>query len=294
MEGRPSIADDRALEEHRRALVGLGYRMLGSFAEAEDVAQEALLRLHRAEPPPTHPRAWLAQVATRLCLDRLGAARVRREAYVGPWLPDFLVGDADPAADAETAESVSLALLVVLETLTPAERASFILHDAFGYSYQELAEALGRSEAACRQLVSRARRHVQARRPRFQADRDEQLRVTQAFLAAAGAGEMEPLMALLADDVVLRADSGGKRPSPRRPLHGPADVARFLLGLQRKYAAGASFEPLWVNGGPGLLARMDGEADSLIAVDVAEGRVTAVHILREPDKLRAALARARA
>ena len=174
------------LEAHRRALVGLGYRMLGSLADAEDVAQEALLRLHQAMPPPDHPRAWLMRVATRLCLDRLRELGARREAYVGPWLPDFLLGDADPAEDVSTAESLSIALLVVLESLSPAERAAFVLHDVFGYEYAELSDVLNRAEAACRQLVSRARRHVAARRPRFEADSARRAEVAHAFHARGG------------------------------------------------------------------------------------------------------------
>jgi len=278
------------LEEHRRALVGLGYRMLGSLADAEDVAQEALLRLHQAADPPGRPRAWLVRVATRLCLDRLRELRRRREAYVGEWLPDLLVAE-DPSEEVALADALSVALLVVLESLSPAERAAFILHDVFGYGYDELAAALDRGEPACRQLVSRARRRLDERRARFEPDAGRRAAVAHAFMQAASEGEMAPLVALLTDDVVLRADSAGRRPAPRRALHGPEQVSRFLLGVGRKGGRHATFSLLTVNGTPGFLATIDGEPDSIYGFDVADGRIAAIHVVREPDKVRAALAR---
>ena len=285
------MTEAAALEAHRRALIGIGYRMLGSVADAEDVAQEALLRLHQADPPPDNPRAWLVRVATRLALDRLRSAQHRKETYVGPWLPEFLVGEApDPADDLARAESLSLALLVVLESLSPAERAAFVLHDVFGFGYDELAETLERGEPACRQLVSRARRQLQERRPRYEPDRAERERVAYAFFAAAQTGEMEPLMAVLSEDVVLRADAGGRMTAPRRSLHGPREVAKFMLGVGRKGGAGATYEPLEVNGSPGFLVSIDGRPDTIVGLDVADGRIVALHFLREPDKVARTLA----
>ena len=279
------------LEEHRRALVGLGYRMLGSLADAEDVAQEALLRLHRQERSPDDPRAWLVRVSTRLAIDRLREAKARREAHVGTWLPDLLVTTADAAEDVARTESVSIALLVVLESLSPAERAAFVLHDVFGYGYGELAKILERSEAAARQLVSRARRRLEERHARFEPDAERRAQVAEAFSLAAAEGEMQPLVAVLTEDVVLNADSNGKRPAPRQPLHGPEKVAKFLLGVQAKGGRYAEYAFVVINGTPGAVVYLDGEADSIYALDVADGRVAAIHALRDPDRVREALER---
>ena len=279
------------LEEHRRALVGLGYRMLGSVADAEDVAQEALLRLHGADPAPDNARAWLVRVGTRLSIDRLREARVRRDAHVGPWLPDFAVTAADVAEDVARAESVSLALLVVLETLSPAERAAFVLHDLFGYGYGELADVLERSEAAARQLVSRARARLEERRARYEPDPERRAAVAAAFMQAAAEGDMQPLVDLLTEDVVLRADSAGKRPAPRRPLEGPETVLKFMLGTKAKGGRDATFALVDVNGTPGFVAYVDGTADTIYAFDVTDDRISAIHAVRDPDRVRAALER---
>jgi RNA polymerase sigma-70 factor (ECF subfamily) len=279
------------LAEHRRVLVGLGYRMLGSIADAEDAAQEALLRLHQTDPPPENPRAWLVRVTTRLCIDRLRQARRRRETYVGPWLPDFLLEEAEPADEVARAESLTLALLVLLESLSPAERAAFVLHDVFGYGYPELSDILERGEAACRQLVSRARRQLEHRRPRFEPDPERRAAVAYAFMQAASEGEMKPLLALLADDVVLRSDANGTRPAPRQPLQGARLVAKFVLGLRQKYTRDARFTLTTVNGTPGFIVHIPGEPETIYGFDVTGGRICAVHVLREPGKVRAALAR---
>ena len=286
-----TAAATEELEEHRRALVGLGYRMLGSLADAEDVAQEALLRLHRQEQAPDDARAWLVRVSTRLAIDRMREARVRREAHVGPWLPDLVVTTPDAAEDVARTEAVSVALLVVLESLSPAERAAFVLHDVFGYGYGELADILERSEAAARQLVSRARRRLEERRARFEPDAERRAQVATAFMLASIEGEMQPLVDLLTEDVVLRADSGGKRPAPRKPLHGPEQVLKFLLGVKAKGGRDATFTLVSVNGTPGFVAYVDGEADTIYGFDVVDGRVAALHALRDPDRVRAALER---
>lgn len=281
------------LEEHRRALVGLGYRMLGTVADAEDVAQEALLRLHRQERAPDDPRAWLVRVSTRLAIDRMREARVRREAHVGTWLPDLVVTAPDAAEDLARTEAVSVALLVVLESLSPAERAAFVLHDVFGYGYGELAGILERSEAAARQLVSRARRRLEERRARYEPDAQRRADVATAFMLASLEGEMQPLVDLLTEDVVLRSDSDGKRPAPRKPLHGPEQVLKFLLGVKAKGGKDATFTLVSVNGTPGFVAYVDGEADTIYGFDVVDGRVSAIHALRDPDRVREALERGR-
>lgn len=279
------------LEEHRRAIVGLGYRMLGSVADAEDVAQEALLRLHRQGTAPDDARAWLVRVSTRLAIDRLREARVRREAHVGPWLPDLVVTTADAAEDLARTEAVSVALLVVLESLSAAERAAFVLHDVFGYGYDELADVLERSEAAARQLVSRARRRLEERRARFEPDAQRRAEVATAFMLAAAEGEMQPLVDLLTEDVVLRSDSAGKRPAPRRELHGSGPVLKFLLGVKAKGGRDATFAPVSVNGTPGFVAYVGGIADTIYGLDIVDGRVAAIHALRDPERVREALAR---
>jgi RNA polymerase sigma factor (sigma-70 family) len=227
--------------EQRPRLVGLAYRMLGSVGEAEDVAQEALLRLHQATrrgEEIASPPAWLMAVATRLAIDQLRSARVRREAYVGPWLPEPLVPDAGPdaAARVELDETLSMAFLVLLERLGPVERAVFVLREAFGYGYDEIAEILGRSEDSCRQLFSRARRRIADGRPRFEASRAQREELATRFLDAAERGELGELVALLAADATFVGDGGGKATAVARPLHGAERVARFVAGLVRRGA----------------------------------------------------------
>ena len=243
--GRPALPEGQrppptqVFAEHRDFLVGVAYRILGRMADAEDVVQEAWLRWQRANSAEVQdPRAFLVRVTTRLAIDRLRRIKARREEYVGPWLPEpvlssQLLPSGDPSEEVELAESVSLALLVVLETLSPLERAVFVLHEVFGLSHPEVAEAVGRSEAAVRQVASRARAHVQARRPRYQSDPSTRREVTERFLAACATGNVDTLMAVLAPDVTLVADSGGRARAPRVPLHGATAVARFLAAIGR-------------------------------------------------------------
>ncbi|MFD8388755.1 RNA polymerase sigma-70 factor [Streptomyces sp. NPDC059680] len=279
-------------EEHRPLLMGVAYRMLGRVADAEDVVQDAWLRWSRADRAEVRePRAYLVRTATRLAIDRLRQAQTRGEAYVGPWLPEpYLTefGDAAPdAADhAVLADSVSLALLVVLESLSPLERAVFVLREAFGYPYAEIAALLDRSEAAVRQLAGRARRHVDERRPRYDVDPGRRRELTERFLAAAADGDLDGLMSLLAPDVRLVGDSGGKAKAPLRVLHTADKVGRFLVAVAQQSAAALSYRFLEANGGPALLVLSDGKPESLVQVDIAEGRVAAVYIVRNPDKLR--------
>jgi RNA polymerase sigma-70 factor (ECF subfamily) len=274
------------LEQLRRHGFGVAYRMLGSVADAEDVVQEALLRLARQEPAPAEPAAWLTTVTTRLAIDHLRLARVRRETYVGPWLPDPLVDDA--TATVERAESLSQAFLVLLERLTPVERAAFLLRDVFEYDYAAIADIVGKSEANARQLVTRARRRIADGRPRFDADAAHRQALLERFLAAAEEGDLRGLESLLADDAVLYSDGGGKVSAARRPIHGADRIARFMAGvarLRRKRGPYAA-ELVRVNGQPGRVARgPDGTVWDVLSVDVAGGRIVAVRIVRNPEKL---------
>ncbi|MFD0028796.1 RNA polymerase sigma-70 factor [Streptomyces sp. NPDC055059] len=278
-------------EEHRPVLMGVAYRMLGRVADAEDVVQDAWLRWAQADRDEVRePRAYLVRVATRLAIDRLRQAQVRREAYVGPWLPEPLVTDFGPTAPdtAETAvlaESVSLAVLVVLESLSPLERAVFVLREAFGFPFAEIATTLERSESAVRQLAGRARKHVDERRPRFDVDPVEQRDLTERFLAAATGGDLEALMTLLAPDARLVGDSGGKSKAPLRVIESADKVGRFLVGAAKGGGAGFTFRIVELNGGPAVLALVDGRPDSVFQVDVADGHVQCVYIVRNPDKL---------
>jgi RNA polymerase sigma-70 factor (TIGR02957 family) len=285
---------EELLEELRPPAFAIGYRMLGSVAEAEDVVQEALLRLHDALERGERiesPRAYVATVATRLSIDVLRSARVRRESYVGEWLPEPLLSDesADPARQAEMADSLSLAFLVLLESLSPEQRAVLLLHDVFDYGYDEIARIVGTSEDNTRQLASRARRHVEEGKPRFEASREQREELATRFFEAAQGGDLAGLEALLAHDVVLHGDGGGKAPALARALHGRRRVARTLLAWMRQGAriAGASLRETVVNGQPGaLLLAGDGSVIGVMALDIAEGQVQGVKSIVNPDKLR--------
>jgi RNA polymerase sigma-70 factor (ECF subfamily) len=288
------VATDTVIEvfeEHRPVLMGVAYRMLGRVADAEDVVQDAWLRWAQADRDEVRePRAYLVRVATRLAIDRLRQAQVRREAYVGPWLPEPLVTDFGPTAPdtaeaAVLAESVSLAVLVVLESLSPLERAVFVLREAFGFPFAEIATTLERSESAVRQLAGRARKHVDERRPRFDVDPAEQRDLTERFLAAATGGDLEGLMTLLAPDARLVGDSGGKSKAPLRVIESADKVGRFLLGAAKGGGAGFTFRIVELNAGPAVLALVDGKPDSVFQVDVVDGHVQCVYIVRNPDKL---------
>jgi RNA polymerase sigma-70 factor (ECF subfamily) len=338
--------NDSDLEALRRHGFGVAYRMLGSVAEAEDVAQESLLRLTRDEESIEEPAAWMTTVATRLSINVLRSARVRREAYVGPWLPEPLLEDPEPGPEsrAELSDSLSLALLTLLERLTPLERAAYLLREVFGYGYAEIAAIIERGEANSRQLVTRARKHLEAARPRFDADEATRDALLERFLAAAEEGDLGALEEMLARDAILYADGGGKAMAPPEPLFGAALIARFMAGVGRARASLGEFESVRVNGQPGRVLRVHGEehfgeaerravdrgleilksgdegdegaerlaalardareasADaaakaappgandelrvwSVLTVDVLEGRIQAVRIVRNPDKL---------
>lgn len=280
-------ADD-IFEELRPSLARLAYRMLGSLADTDDVLQEAYLRWHR-EPRAEVlvPQAWLNTAVTRLCIDRRRAIDARKETYVGPWLPEPLVELESSAADAqaEAAESVSMAMMVVLESLTPVERAAYLLRRVFDYSYAEIAAMLEKSEANCRQLVSRAEEHVRQRRPRFDATRAEAERVTGAFVAACASGDLNGLVELLASDAVVYSDGGGKVTAARAPICGPDRISRFFLGIMRKTPDLAKLKSVAVNGMPGLIATIDDQVVLVLTFEIVEGRIVKGFIMRNPDKL---------
>ncbi|GAA2620648.1 RNA polymerase sigma-70 factor [Streptomyces axinellae] len=277
-------------------LLGVAYRMLGRVADAEDVVQEAWLRWSAADRGQVRePRGYLVRVTTRLAIDRLRQLRSRRETYVGTWLPEPLVTDLAPSAArderdgaerAVLAESVSLAVMVVLESLSPLERAVFVLREAFGFPYAQIAETLERGEPAVRQMASRARRHVEERRTRFEVDPKLQRDLTERFLKASVEGDLEGLLSLLAPDARLLSDSAGKAKAPRRTILGADKVARFLAAIAPQARDAAfGFRFLELNGGPALLITFGGAPDTLFAAEVAEGRIQSLYLIRNPDKL---------
>jgi RNA polymerase sigma-70 factor (ECF subfamily) len=278
-------------EEHRPVLMGVAYRMLGRVADAEDVVQEAWLRWSGADRDAVRePRGYLVRITARLAVDRLRQVRYRNEAYVGPWLPEPYVTDfgdtvPDAAERAVLADSVSLAVLVILESLSPLERAVFVLREAFGYPFAEIGSTLDRSEAAVRQLAGRARRHVEERRPRYEVDPAQRRDLTERFLAASVDGDLDGLMRLLAPDVRLVADSGGRAKAPLRALESADHVGRFIIGVAGRGVPDVSFRFLEVNGAPALLILSGGKPDSVFQVDVVDGRIQCVYIMRNPEKL---------
>jgi len=277
--GEPSVTTE-TYESLRPLAFSIAYRMLGSVSEAEDVVQEGLLRLHRADDVE-HPKAFVATVVTRLSIDELRSARSRRETYVGPWLPEPLLTDSRPDD-----ESVSMALLVTLEALTPVERAVFLLHDVFDYGYDEIAEIVGKTRENCRQLAVRARRHVEARRPRFEPSREQREALAARFFEAIRDGDLDGLVELLAEDAVATGDGGGKAAARRTPLHGGEKIARFMLGLMRLAERDAyEFDFCEVNGRPGALIRQDGRVISALSLEIADGKVTEFLSVANPDKL---------
>lgn len=286
------MAPEDLYREHRPLMFSIAYRMLGSVSEAEDIVQDAFVRLHRASGEATvitSPKAYLAAITTRLAIDHLRSARVRRESYVGTWLPEPLVGDAGPdaATHAEMAESLSMAFLVVLESLSPVERAVFLLREVFQYAYPEIARIVGKTEANCRQIFSRAQRHVNAGRPRFTVPSGESEAVAREFFSSAARGDVEGLLRLLAPDIAFHGDGGGKAPSVREPVRGPQAVGRVLRGLMtRMTQLGLLLRPVSVNGQPGAMV-LDGHDRlvSVVCVDVAGGRISAIRSVANPDKL---------
>jgi RNA polymerase sigma-70 factor (TIGR02957 family) len=276
-------------EELRPLLFSIAYRILGSVGEAEDAVQEAWLRFDGSSTKPASTKAFLSATVTRLSIDVLRSARVRREEYVGPWFPEPLVSDPyqDPERSAQLADSVSMAALLLLERLSPLERAVFVLREVFAFEFDEVAEAVGRSEAACRQLLVRARRHMQAGRPRFDADRAERRELARRFFDALKDGDVDGLQDLLAADVQLVGDGGGKTPQLARAVVGAQHVARLLGSVfPRLLAIGVSFDPQQVNGQPGAVFRdRDGRVLYSLVLEVLDGRIQTIRGVSNPDKL---------
>ena len=275
--------------EQRPHVFGIAYRMLGSTADAEDIVQEAYLRwAQRHDRSVGSARSYLSTIVVRLCLDHLASARARRERYVGQWLPDPVVvtdPDSDQERAAETADSLSMAFLVLLEELTPAERAAFLLHEVFDYNYTEIGEMLDRGEAACRQLVSRARRRVRTRRRRFDADRVAGQALAQRFFAACVDGDVPALVNMLAQDVVTWTDGGGRAKAALRPIVGPAKSARFLAAIAQNTPATTQITPALVNGQPGFVAVDDSMVTAAIEFDIVAGQIVGIEVVVNPDKL---------
>jgi len=284
---------EQLLDELRPVSFGIAYRMLGSVSEAEDVVQEALLRVHKALEAGEEiasPRAFVATITTRLAINEFRSARVRRERYVGEWLPEPIITDGrdDPAGHAETADSLSLAMLRLLESLSPEQRAVLLLHDVFGYGYPEISGIVGKSEDNVRQLASRARRHVEQGRPRFQTSREQRDELARRFLAAAQQGDLAGLEAFLAHDVVLTADGGGKVPALGRSLSGRTSVARAVVTWVRRAVQrpGVSLRPVEVNGSPGaMFFDADQRLVGVLALDIAGGQIKGINSVVNPEKL---------
>jgi RNA polymerase sigma-70 factor, ECF subfamily len=278
-------------DDHRPQLFGIAYRMLGTVMDAEDVMQDAWVRYQALETPPENPPAYLRKIVTNLSLDRLKSARAQREQYIGEWLPEpVLTSDDSPIDSVQRAESISMALLVVLESLSPLERAVFILRDVFDYEYAEIALTLERSESACRKLLSRAREHIQKSRPRFDVPQEVHDRLVNQFIKAAQQGNMQGVVSLLADDAVLYSDGGGVVSAATRPLHGRDTILVFLSGLyakMRRDGNNFTFEPMQLNGQMGLLIRdTAGQITMAVTFEADSTSITAIRLVLNPVKLR--------
>ncbi len=276
-------------DQYRSLLFSIAYRMLGSVADAEDMLQETFIRWQQSgDEEIRSPRAFLVTIVSRLCINHLQSARVQREEYVGQWLPEPIVTDpgSDPLEMIKLDESLSMAFLVLLERLTPIERAVFLLREVFEYGYSEIGAVLGQSEVNCRQILRRARQHVSAVRPRFEASTEKQDELLQRFLAAVGTGDMDGLLGLLSEDVVLHSDGGGKAVAVPNLVHGADNVVRGILGAFRKLLPKTLVRRLArINGKPGVVSYLDGKPYSVVTLDVVDGRVQAIYILTNPEKL---------
>jgi RNA polymerase sigma-70 factor (ECF subfamily) len=290
----PETPPTQVYQDLRPRLFSIAYGIVGSVSEAEDIVQEAFLRFHREQAEDAEissPRAWLSTVTTRLAINQVRSARARRETYVGTWLPEPLLTDPAPDASqhAEMADSLSMALLVLLETLSPVERAVFLLREVFEYGYDEIAAVVGKGEANCRQIALRARRQVEAGKPRFEASRQRREELARRFLKAVDQGDTEGLIGLLATDVVAYADGGGKTRTFTRPVYGRERIARALLGFGtwRELLGAQEMRLAEVNGQPGaVFLGHDGRAVLVVSLDVADGLVQAIRAVTNPEKLR--------
>jgi RNA polymerase sigma-70 factor (ECF subfamily) len=287
---RAAAPNERVIfERHRRRLWGVAYRMLGSRADADDMVQEAWLRWHRAAPEDIRtPEAWLVTAITRLCIDRLRELRAEREAYVGPWLPEPLVVEAAPAADqaAELASDLSVALLAVLERLGPEERAAFLLHEVFDSDYGDIAKILGKSETACRQIVSRARKRVREAKPRVHVDRAAHARLLDALVHAIRSHDQAGLVKVLAPQAAWTSDGGGKARAARKVIQGADAVARFAVGVFRRHIEDVEFRHAMVNGEPGLAVLYQGSLFAVMSIGTDGVRILDVYSILNPEKLR--------
>jgi RNA polymerase sigma-70 factor (ECF subfamily) len=272
---------------YRPLLFGIAYRMLGSAMDAEDMVQETFLRWQQATEEIQSPKSYLATIVTRLCIDHLRSARSQREQYIGPWLPEpLLTTENTPLTETlELAESLSMAFLVLLESLAPIERAVFLLREVFGYEYPEIARIVGKSETNCRQIARRAKEHIAAKRPRFDATREQQEEVTQRFIVACVSGDMQALLSVLAPDVVLEADSGGKVSAARKPIYGAEQVARALFGILKLLPSDANAELARVNAQPAIIGYTEGRPFYVTVLDIVEGRIQGIYNVLNPDKL---------
>jgi len=279
----------QAFEQHRGRLYGIAYRMLGSRAEADDIVQEAWLRWNRAGHDIRVPEAWLVTATTRLCIDRLRQLRTERETYVGPWLPEPLTLDTAPPADraAELASDLSVAFLAVLERLAPEERAAFLLHDLFDSDYGAIAEILGKSEAACRQIVSRARKRVREDQPRVQVSSEARTRLLHRLVEAVQAQDPSTLIDVLAADATWTSDGGGKTKAAKKIISGAEHVARFGIGVFHRYLGQMEFRDIVINGEAGIAALFEGRLISVISIRTDGQRILGVYSILNPDKLRA-------
>ncbi len=289
MDDGPSDARTAVFEHHRGLLFSIAYRMLGSVADAEDALQDAFIRWQRAsETDVRSPKAFLVTIVSRLCINHLHSARVQRETYVGEWLPEPLVTEpgSDVSRIAQVDESVSMAMLLLLERLTPVERAVFLLSEIFDYTHAEIAGMLGISEANCRQLLRRARQHVRMERPRFSASGRQHTDLLERFHRAAGSGDMDGLLALLSHDVVMHTDGGGKANALPLPIYGPDKVARAsVFGLSKLKTLKPLQRIVEINGEPGIVSYVGGRPQSVFTIEVNEGRIRAIYIVTNPEKL---------
>jgi RNA polymerase sigma-70 factor (ECF subfamily) len=286
-----SVAEKASVfDAYRPLLFSVAYRMLGSVMDAEDMVQETFLRWQQVKgSAPESERAFLTTIVTRLCIDHLRSARVRREQYVGMWLPEPLLTDedADPAETSVLQESISVAFLVLLEALAPAERACFLLREAFGYDYADIARIVGATEEHSRQLVSRARKRLAEGRPRFAASPSDHERLTDEFRKACADGDTRGFLAILSEDVTIYADGGGKASAAQNPVHGPDRVSRFFVGILQKAPPGLAITSRMINGRPGLVTTLGTQIINAISFEIFDGRIENIYIVVNPDKLQA-------
>lgn len=284
-----SMSSLDAFNQHRRLLFNIAYRMLGTVTDAEDMVQETFLRWQQTPQTTVQSaKSYLATTITRLCIDYLRSARVRREQYVGPWLPEPLLTQqaSDPAEQVELADSLSMAFLVMLERLSPTERAVFLLREVFEYDYSEIAQIVGKSAENCRQILTRSRQHIATQRPRFPVSPQQQEQITAQFLDASTKGNLQGLLSLLAQDITLWSDGGGQVAAALKPIHGAMKVARFMLAIRSKWLPTSSAHLVEINNQPGILLRTETDIHSVMTFDIVDGYIQSIYSVRNPEKLK--------